>query len=471
MTLLRRTALLTGFALAGTIVVADEPKTVTPAKVAPAEKKDDTKSEKEKKAAEEAKKQQEAIEKAQREWEAQLKKAQQEGEKLASHALHKEVKLTGKNGNGLQTLAVDGEGRVLALVAPPRGFSANQKGVTSAVHILDADGKETDKLTVDFHATAVNAAPDGTIFVAGAGKLAKFDKKGKPVGETMELPFIADALKDNDKLKAKAEKQIKDQKESFQKIVQQYKDRMTKLEEKEKAAKEKGEELSKAEATQLKQSKQILESYKETEKYYDSMTVESVLEGMLGRVKIVNSVSANDKELFLVCGETEGYGYALWRMDLDLKNPKKIMGGMSGCCGQMDVQCCGGDIVVAENTKHRFARYDRDGKELATGGKRGKETDPGCFGGCCNPMNVKGCGEDVLTAESEGLIKRFGPTGEFKGIVGSVAISGGCKNVAVGSNADASRVYFCDQPGSRVLILAKKEGKEEKKPEPKKDGK
>lgn len=467
MTFLRRTALLAGFSLAGAIAVADEPKTAPAVKLAPAEKKDDAKTEKQK-AEEEAKKQQEEIEKAQREYEAQIKKAQQEGEKLASHKLHKEVKLTGKSGNGLQTLAVDADGRVLALVAPPRGYSAAQKGVSSAVHILDGDGKETDKLTVDFHATAVNAAPDGTIFVAGDGKLAKFDKKGKAIGGAVELPFIAEALKDKDKMKAKAEKQVKDQKESFQKIVQQYKDRLAKLEEKEKAAKEKGEELTKAEATQLKQSKQILESYKQTEQYYESVTVESVLEGMLGRVKIVNSVSANDKELFLVCGETEGYGYSLWRMDLDLKNAKKIMGGMSGCCGQMDVQCCGGDIVVAENTKHRFARYDRDGKELATGGKQGKETDPGCFGGCCNPMNVKACGEDVLTAESEGLIKRFGPTGEFKGVVGSVAISGGCKNVAVGSNADASRVYFCDQPGSRVLILAKKE---EKKPEAKKDGK
>ncbi len=458
MTFLRRSALLAAFALAGA-VAADEPKATPAAKLTPADK-DDVK----KKEADELKRQQEENDKAQKEFAAQMKKAQEEAEKLASHKLHNEVKLTGKNGNGLQTLAVDADGRVLALVAPPRGFTAAKKDVTSTVHILDADGKETGTLTVSFHATAVNAGPDGTVFVAGDGKLARFDKKGKAVGEVAELPFIADMLKDTDKMKAKAEKQIKDQKESFGKMVAQYKDRVAKLEEKEKAAKEKGEELSKADTTQLKQNKQIIDSFKETEKYYDTQTVESVLAGMLGRVKIVNSVSANEKEVYLVCGETEGYGYGLWRMDLDLKNPKKVMASLSGCCGQMDVQCCGGDIVVAENTKHRFARYDRDGKELATGGKRGKETDPGCFGGCCNPMNVKGVGEDVLTAESEGLIKRFGPTGEFKGIVGAVAIAGGCKNVAVGANADASRIYFCDQPGGRVLILAKKD-------EPKKDGK
>ena len=471
MTFLRRSSLLAGVVLAGA-AFADEPKAVPAAKVVPAEKKDDGKTDTQKKAEDEAKRQQAEVEKAQQEWEAQLKKAQQEAEKLASHKLLKEVKLTGKNGNGLQTLAVDADGRVLALVAPPRGFSGNQKNVTSAVHILDGEGKEVSVLTVDFHASAVNAGPDGTVYLAGDGKLAKFDKKGKAIGEVVELPFIADMLKDKEKMKAKAEKQVKDQKDSFVKMVQQYKDRTAKLEEKEKAAKEKGEELSKTDVAQLKQNKQILDSFKETEKYYDSMTVESVLEGILGRVKVVNSISANAKDVFLVCGESEGYGFALWRMGVDLKDPKKIMSGMTGCCGQMDVQCCGGDIVVAENTKHRFARYDRDGKELAAGGKRGKETDPGCFGGCCNPMNVKGCGEDVLTAESEGLIKRFGPTGEFKGVVGSVAISGGCKNVAVGANADATRVYFCDQPGSRVLILAQKDDKKgEKKPEPKKDEK
>jgi hypothetical protein len=120
------------------------------------------------------------------------------------------------------------------------------------------------------------------------------------------------------------------------------------------------------------------------------------------------------------------------------------------------VQCCSNDIIVAENTRHRFAKYDRDGKELVTGGKRGKETEPGCFGGCCNPMNVRSCGGDVLTAESEGIIKKFSSTGEFMTIVGTVNISGGCKNVAIAATKDESRIYFCDQPGGKVIILKKK---------------
>lgn len=441
-----------------------ETKSVPALKVIPAGKKQAEADDAKKKAEEEARKQQEEAEKYQREYEAQLKKNQEEAEKAASHKLLKEVKLVGKGGNSLQTIGVDATGRILALVAQPRGFSQSQKNVTSEIHVLDSDGKAVDVWTVKFHANAVNAGPDGTVYVAGDGKVARFDKDGKMIGDVTDLPFIADMLKNSAQLKEKAEKQIKQQKDSFTSMVKQYKDRVAKLEEKEKAAKDKSEGLSKSDAAQLKQYLQIMDSFKETEKYYDSMTVQSVIDGILGRVKVVNSISANEKDLYLVCGESEGYGFGLWRMDLDLKNPKKIISGISGCCGQMDVQCCGDDILVAENTKHRFARYDRDGKELAAGGKRGKETDPGCFGGCCNPMNVKACGGDVLTAESEGIVKKFGPTGEFKGIVGAVKISGGCKNVAVGSNADVSRVYFCDQPGSRVLILAKKE-------DAKKDGK
>jgi hypothetical protein len=146
-------------------------------------------------------------------------------------------------------------------------------------------------------------------------------------------------------------------------------------------------------------------------------------------------------------------------MGHDFKDAKKVMGSVSGCCGQMDIQCCGSDLLVAENTKHRFAKYDRDGKEIATGGKRGKETDPGCFGGCCNPMNVHNCGGDVLTAESEGIVKKFSSTGEFMSIVGAVKIQGGCKNVAIGASKDGKTVYFCDQPGGRVFILNQKDAK------------
>jgi streptogramin lyase len=72
-------------------------------------------------------------------------------------------------------------------------------------------------------------------------------------------------------------------------------------------------------------------------------------------------------------------------------------------------------------------------------------------------MNLKaGKNGDVFTAESEGIIKHFGPKGEFLGNVAQVNLSGGCKNVAVGASPDGLKVYLCDQPGSRIIVMSKK---------------
>lgn len=377
-------------------------------------------------------------------------KARKEIGKIGSHEQVKAISVSGQiPGSGLQTLTVDSRGQVLGLVAPPRqGRSVGQ--VQSEIHVLDPDGVKVAVWTIPFHAHSLNCGPDGTTYVAGDAKIAKFDSQGKQLGDALELPHIADLLKDKKGLRERAEKQVKAQKESFANSTKQFKERLAKLEAK------KDEDRTKSEKAQITQYKQILDSFKETEKYYESLTPESVMEGLVSRLRIINGVAISEKDVFLACGESEGYGYSVWRMDTDLKNPKRILSNIGGCCGQMDIQCCGEDILVAENTKHQFAKYDRFGKEIGRFGKNGKETEPGCFGGCCNPMNVRFTGTEVYTAESEGFIKRFTPTGEFLGMLGAVKITGGCKNVAVAANKDGTRVYFCDQPGSKVLILTQK---------------
>lgn len=382
------------------------------------------------------------------------KKALQAISQAGSHEQIKAVSVSSANGRmKLQTLTVDGQDRVLALVAPPRQASQSSGTVASEIHVIDGEGNAKAVWQVPFHAHSLNCAPDGMVYVAGDAKVAKFDTNGKMIGDVVELPHVADLLKDQKGLRAKAEKQIDTQKKSFALSVKQFKDRLDKLEAK------KEEDRTKTEKAQIKQFKEILVSYAETQKYYDSLTPESVMADLTSRLRIINGVAISDKDLFLACGDSEGYGYSIWRMDLDLKNPKRILSNIGGCCGQMDIQCCGSDILVAENTKHQFAKYDRFGKEIGRFGKTGKETDPGCFGGCCNPMNVRFTGTEVYTAESEGIIKRFAPTGEFLGMLGAVQITGGCKNVAVAASKNGSRVFFCDQPSSKVLILAPKAAK------------
>jgi hypothetical protein len=385
--------------------------------------------------------------------------APKEPEVVTTHEQIAAVKLEGSRGT-LQTLCVNEKDEIVALVAAPRGYSAPQKNAISEIHVLSPDGKKLRDWKVEFHANSINVGPDGSVYVAGDGKIARFDRDGK-LQKQAELPHIAKLLADKDGMRKKAEEQLKQQKENFAQMVKTYEDMKKKLEGK------KEEDRTKLEKRQLEQYDLIIKSFDEQKKFYDGLSVESIIEQITGRLRVVNAVAINEKDVFIVCGESQGYGFAVWRMDHDFGEPKQVLTNVIGCCGQMDVQCCGSDILVAENTKKRFAKYTRDGKELGGWGKNGKETEPGCFAGCCNPMNVRCCSVngDIFTAESEGIIKRFSAKGDPLGIVAMGKLTGGCKNTAIATSTDGERVYLCDQPGSRVIILAPKSAKPGKKAE------
>lgn len=374
------------------------------------------------------------------------------------------------SGISLQSLCVSEKGEVVALVAPQKGYSNSQKGVISEVHVLTPEGKELKTWDVSFHANSINIAPDGTVYVAGDGKVARFDRDGKELLK-VELPHIAKLLEDKAGMKKKAEAQLKQQKDQMKQMLKTYEDMKKKIEDK------KAEDRTKLETRQLEQYTQILEMYKENSKYTNSMTVDSIVEQITSRLRIINAIAVSEKDVFIVCGESEGYGFAVWRMNHDFSEPKQVRSNVIGCCGQMDVQCCGSDIYLAENTRHQFAKYDRDGKELGSWGKTGmmplnqpptrtggaNGTDPG-FGGCCNPMNLRcSANGDVYTAESEGIIKRFSPKGDFLGIVGQTNLTGGCKCVAVSVAPEGDRLYLCDVPHSQIVVFGTKA---EKKAEP-----
>lgn len=369
----------------------------------------------------------------------------------STHEQVKAVTIRSKDGrNGVQTFCLDAEGRILALVAPQRGFSGSTQGAKTEVHLLDAEGKYLKHWAVDFHGQSINVGPDGSIYVAGDAKVAKFDREGS-LQAKIDLPHVNELLKDKAGLRKQAEEQVSRDKAMYENMVKQYTERVKKIEAKPEA------DRSKTEKNQLQQYKQILQSYQQTEQFYAKRTVDQVTNEITGRLRVINAIALTPKDIFICCGETQGYGFAIWRLTPEFKEPKLIKGKLSGCCGQMDIQTHGEDLLIAENCSHSFARYDRDGKEKARGGKRGKETDPGCFGSCCNPMNVRAASNgDIFTAESEGHVKRFSADGKFLGFVGSCKLQGGCKNVSVAVSPKGDRVYFCDQPGARIIIMAEK---------------
>lgn len=369
----------------------------------------------------------------------------------ATHDQVAAVVVKGQGGSTLQTLSVTPDGQIVGLVAPARYAAigvAGKRAAASEICLLDSAGQEIRRWTLPFTGQSVSVGPDGVIYAAGDGRLAKYSADGKLLAE-VEVPHLAEVLKDQDGLKKKAQEQIAAQQRSLENAKKIYEQNIKRLEEK--------ENRTDLEEKQLAAYKNYLKTYDAQTAEYKNRTVEDVIQQVTSRLRIINGIAVGQRDIFLVCGELTGYGFAIWRIDADLTNPERVLGPVSGCCLQMDIQAKGDHFFLAENTKKRVAEYDRTGKLVSAFGKSGRESDGLSFGGCCNPMNCRVCANgDVVTAESEGIVKRFSATGEFLGLVGYAKLTGGCKNVAVAASPKGDRVYFCDLPGSRIIILAAK---------------
>ena len=363
-----------------------------------------------------------------------------------THTHSKSVAVKGTNGTALQTLAATPDGKVVALVSLPRYGAAPQNAIAE-IRVFDSDGAEETKWDLDFVGQSIGVAPDGSVYVAGDGQVARYSVTGKRLAR-LEVPHIAEVLKDQDQLRASAQAQVKAQKESIEEAKMSFAEQV--------------KELKAKDANKLTDDeKQTLESLELNLKLYDQLAareepLEKVMAALTSRLRIINGITATDKEVFIATGELKGYGYAVWRMDLDFKNPQQVMSKLSGCCGQMDLQAQGDRLYVAENTRHRVGLFGLDGKFLSSFGKRDRESVGESFAGCCNPMNCRVMKNgDVYTAESEGIIKKFNSKGEFVALVGVAKLTGGCKNVAVAASPDGETIYFCDLPGSQIIILKK----------------
>ncbi|HEY2250392.1 MAG TPA: hypothetical protein VGH74_05000 [Planctomycetaceae bacterium] len=404
----------------------------------------------------------------------------------AQRVTHKQVhaiKVSGSQGATLQSMMRTSDGKLVALLGAPRtGGIGGGAGAApqSAIQVFDEAGKELTRWNIAFPAQAVAAGPNGSIFVGGNGKIARYDADGKLLNER-ELPTVANMLADRDSLKQRAQEQLKSERNSsaaarraYTQQIKVLKAQIAKIEETEvdgvtASVKRKQDglppeskifvdpqDLPVTVQRKLKRLKEQLATY-EAVKFPEGdedARLAAAMQQLVQRAAKISGISATAQDVFVVTGEEQGYGFAAWRMDHAFDNATKVLTGLRGCCGQMDMQAVGNELFVAENTKHRVGRYDRDGQHIEDFGTTASKKNADGFGGCCNPMNVC-CGPtgEILTAESEGIIRRFSVTGKYLGLVGRVSLTGGCKNVAVSASPDGEGVYFCDLPGSRIIMM------------------
>lgn len=326
------------------------------------------------------------------------------------------------------------------------------EGPPCEVRILDAEGKQLDSWPVDFLVQAVNVGVDGNLVLGGDGTLARFDQAGKLLARA-EAPHLVAARQDPEALDRQAREAVQQQEEGVAQAVEQFE------KQKEELAGKKDDELTDEERELKGQIDVMIRAYKDVQARYSGgeedrrNRVEEMKQHLISMQRKINAIAAGESHVFITCSSSKGFGYGVWRTDLDFQNPCVTVEGLRGCCGQMDVQCCGAELVVAENARHRVVRYDADGKEVVSWGKRSRDGEGENFGGCCNPMNTRLVGDKLYVAESDGSVKLFSLDGEYLGLVGKAKVSPGCKSSIVEVLPGEDKVYYFDVEQSAICVL------------------
>ena len=190
------------------------------------------------------------------------------------------------------------------------------------------------------------------------------------------------------------------------------------------------------------------------------------IDKLSGDKSLAAGMFVSDKHVFLAVGTGNSMRATedIYRFNRDLTEAKKIIEQQYGCCSHIDMQVMNGELLIAENSRHRVNRFDLDGKSLGRWGKRDRTGIEG-FAACCNPVNIDiGPGNVLYTAESGiGRIKKYTPEGEYLGVVGYVdttEFDSGSRLAAqtcyipIEVNKDASRVYVMDVRANLIRVLA-----------------
>ena len=374
-----------------------------------------------------------------------LKDSKPESDKAEVAATHKQARSINPMHDGqkihLHTYCLDDTGDIWACVGTADGY----------VQHYSPEGELKAEIKLDFIPTAINTARDLDIFVAGNGKMARLTRTGE-----IKLQANTANLPNPEEFKKQAQEEAKAESQTMTKLVETNITRVeatiAKVTAQIKELTDKEEDVPKSLKTRLSLYERQLTSLQTRLAKVTAADISDadIAQMMASRMRIT-ALAVTEKDVF-VC--VTGNGYEVWRSNHDFKEPTKVLDRLSGCCGQMDIQASGDQLLVAANTKFQVAIHDRDGTPVSSFGKRDREAVDG-FGSCCNPMNIRCCSNgDVLCAESSiGNIKRFNAAGELVGFIGKAKIGIGCKHVAVAHDDVRDRYYMMNVDKGNILIL------------------
>lgn len=299
----------------------------------------------------------------------------------------------GKKPGALKNFCLNAEGNILACFAPSEPKNA------SGIRVYSPKGKLLQTLPLAIKPGAVCVAKDGSIFVAGDGKLLKLDAAGKVLASAVS-PVANEPVVITPEI----------------------------------------EEM-------IKQSRRPIKE-----------ETENMKANLERRRADVTGLAVTEQDVFMAVGAPSDFSYRVYRFDHALENPKLVVEKLRGCCGQMDIQTHDGKLWIPHNARHSVESRDRDGKQLTKFGKAGKvkATD---FGGCCEPKNLRVLPNgDILAAESgpPTCIKRFSAEGKFIEVLAVTKEDGDCVRVTVEVSPDGSRYYMLNTKRDAILVFGSK---------------
>jgi hypothetical protein len=285
----------------------------------------------------------------------------------------------------------------------PVGTSASAKDAPG-IRVYSPEGKLLRTFPLEIKPMSICTGKDGSIFVAGDGKVVKLDAAGKVVASAAS-PMAQESIVLSQETQDMVREMVKISKKPLE------------------------EELARMKAN--------IESHRAE----------------------VTALAATGDDVFMVAPSPNDFTYRVYRFDQALSSPKLVVDKLRGCCGLMDIACHDGKLWIAHNSRHAVESRDRDGAQLSKFGTSGKVKAED-FGGCCEPKNVRVLANgDILAAESEPdpCIKRFSPTGKFLGVVAMWKVEKPeCVRVTVEASPDASRYYLLDIKHDAIRVFAAK---------------
>jgi sugar lactone lactonase YvrE len=375
-------------------------------------------------------------------------------------------------------------------LTPDDRILAGCAGESGEIRVFDKEGKFVETWSIPVKPDAIYARADGTIFLAGEGQVVQLSKTGRILLQK-EAPHAADLNANPQQLREQILAQAKQRADMMSRQTKQFDDMIARSDKeiaslKEQLAALKGANDSdaanqpaaaaaraKARQTQLERR---IAMHEQRKTQYEAVKaqwaqiaqqnppaelteeqIDAQVKASLAQTMKVSSISATDDEVYLATRMAVGYGFQIWKTDDQFENAKSIVTELRGCCGQMEVKANANGVYVAENSRHRVCRYDREGTLVTAWGESARNGLEG-FGSCCNPMNVAfGPDDAVYTAEDNtGRIKRYSPDGKLLGLVGNVDLVPGCKNCSISVNHDGSQVYMLDITRNHIVRMDEK---------------